>query len=395
MKLFNISLSQVKSPVIWLMYFVFLACILPIAFFACKRPAYNWDMLAYMALAEKMEKSDINDVHAVTYNSAKLNIPSDDYAKLIEGPLRQQRMESPAEFNRVLPFYAVKPLYIWLSYFFHKSGFSLPLSTVLPSIVAYLLTGLLVFHWLNIHHKLIFSFGAGLVIMFSSVMIEVARLSTPDGLSALFLLAAFYFILERPSLLFAFLFLTASVLSRLDNIILSGLLLSYLFFCKKWAKKISLIRYLVMLGILAAVYVMVSGLAKEYNWSSFYYPDFVKYYHPGHPSQPLFSISGYMALFYERVIMAILYTHASIFLLLVLIWLSMSYQGKFRDLPFELLFCLILVFTIVIRFVLFPDLEDRFYVAYYLVILIMFMRQYKQVSSIVKTVSQTKGNENC
>jgi hypothetical protein len=384
-KLFNISLSQVKSPAVWLIYFVFLACMLPVAIFAYKRPAHNWDMLAYMALVVKMENGDINEVHKITYNSARLNMPPGDYAKLIDGPLRQGRFQSGAEFNNVLPFYAVKPFYIWASYIFYKSGFSLTASTVLPSIVAYLLIGLLVFHWLNRHHQLVFSFVSGLLIMCSSIMIEAARLSTPDCISAFFLLTAFYFILEKPSVLFAFLFLTASVLSRLDNVILSGLLLSFIFFYKKWSKKISLVQYLVMLAILSAVYVMVSGLAKEYNWSSFYYPDFVKYYQPGHPGQPSFSIPGYMVLFYERVIMAILYTHASIFFLLVLIWLSMSYRGKFRNLPFELLFCLILVFTIVIRFVLFPDLEDRFYIAYYLVILIMFMRRYKQVNDFFKT----------
>jgi hypothetical protein len=376
------------------MYFVFLACILPVAIFAYKRPLYNWDMLAYIALVVKMENSDMNEVHTITYNNVREHIPSEEYAKLINGPLRQQRFENATEFTSVLPFYAVKPCYIWSSYFFYKLGFTLAVSTVIPSIVAYLLIGLLLFHWLNKHHKLFFSFAAGLLIMVSSVMIEAARLSTPDGISALFLFVAFYFILERPSVLFAFLFLTGSVLARLDNIILSCLLLTFLFFNKKWAKKISVVQYILMLTVLAAVYVMVSGLAKEYNWSSFYYPDFVKYYHPGHPSQSSFSFAGYMTLFYERVIMAILYTEASVFLLLVLIWLSTSYQGKFRTLPFELLFCIILVFTIITRFILFPDLEDRFYIAYYLAILIMFMQQYRQMSSIFKTARQTMDNVN-
>lgn len=394
MKLFNISLSQVKRPVVWLMYFVFLACMLLVAIFAYKRPAYNWDMLAYMALVVKMENGDINEVHKITYNSARQHIPSEEYANLVNGALRQERFENPAEFNGVLPFYAVKPFYVWSSYVFYKAGFTLPVSTVLPSIIAYLLIGLLLFHWLNRHHKLFFSFAAGLLMMVSSIMIEAARLSTPDCISAFFLLTAFYFILEKPSVLVAFLFLTVSLLVRLDNIVLSCLLVSFLFFNRKWVKKIPIVQYVVMLAVLAAVYVMVSGLAKEYDWGSFYYPDFVKYYHPGHPSQSSFSVSGYMALVYERMIMAILYTQFSFFLLLVLIWLSTSYPGKFSTLPFELLFCILLIVTIFIRFVLFPDMENRFYIAYYLVILVMFIRQYKHLGGIFKMIPQSMRNEN-
>ena len=61
---------------------------------------------------------------------------------------------------------------------------------------------------------------------------------------------------------------------------------------------------------------------------------------------------------------------------------------KFRNLTFELLFCVLLIFTVVFRFILFPDLEDRFYIAYYLVILILFMHQYKPGSIIFKTDRQ-------
>ena len=224
--------------------------------------------------------------------------------------------------------------------------------------------------------------------MFSSVMIAAARLSTPDCISALFLFIAFYFILERPSILCTFLFLAASVFARLDNIILACLLLTFLSFSSKWAKKVSFVQYITMLAALAGIYIGISGIAREYNWELFYYPDFIKYYQPGHPARPSFSLQGYLALFYERTIMAILHTHFSIFLLFVLIMLSSSTPVKFRNLTFELLFCALLIFTVVIRFILFPDLEDRFYIAYYLAILILFMHQYKPGNTIFKTARQ-------
>jgi len=96
-------------------------------------------MLAYMALVVKMENKDINEVHKITYSSAMQNIPTDDYDKLIGGNLRKGRAESSAEFSSVLPFYAVKPLYVWSSYIFYKAGFNLPVSrySLYSSLFAY------------------------------------------------------------------------------------------------------------------------------------------------------------------------------------------------------------------------------------------------------------------
>ncbi len=377
MKLLNIGLRQINRLSAWIIYFCFLACLLPIAIFAYKHPAYNWDMLAYMALVVKIEKGDINEVHKITYVNARENIPVNEYDKLVGGDLRKSRLENPSEFNRILPLYAVKPFFIWLSYGFYKAGFSLPLATVIPSIIAYLLIGLLLFHWLCRHHRIFLAFAGGLLIMYSSVMINVANLSTPDCVSALFLLSAFYFILEKPSVLLSFLFLTGSVFVRLDNIILSFLLLTFLFFSGLRKKKIPRVQYFTMLAVLTGVYILISGMAGGDNWDLLYYPTFIKYYHPDHQAQSLFSVSNYLTLFSERVVMALLYSQVSIFLLLVLIMVSGGLPAKLRNLPFEQLFCILLVFTIVIRFILFPDLEDRFYIAFYVVILILFMQQYK------------------
>src|SRR6185295_893009 len=130
----NIGFRQLNRLSAWVVYFCFLGCILPIAIFSYERPSYNWDMLAYMALVVQMEKNDITEVHKITYDNARQSIPANEYSKLISGELRKSRMENPLEFHRILPLYAVKPFYIWMSYGFYKAGVSLPLSTVIPSI---------------------------------------------------------------------------------------------------------------------------------------------------------------------------------------------------------------------------------------------------------------------
>ena len=95
MKLLNISLIHVNRLSALLIYFCFLACLLPIAIFAYKHPSYNWDMLAYMALVVEIEKGDINEVHKITYDNARQNLPVSDYEKLISGDLRKNKIGKP------------------------------------------------------------------------------------------------------------------------------------------------------------------------------------------------------------------------------------------------------------------------------------------------------------
>ena len=42
---------------LFLLYVAFLFCLLPVAYFKYKHPAYNFDMLGYMALVVRMDQT--------------------------------------------------------------------------------------------------------------------------------------------------------------------------------------------------------------------------------------------------------------------------------------------------------------------------------------------------
>jgi hypothetical protein len=175
----------------------------------------------------------------------------------------------------------------------------------------------------------------------------------------------------------SFLFLAGSVLVRLDNIVLALLLLTFLFFTVTWKKRISLVQYITMLIALAGLHMLVSSMASD-NADLLYFPTFITYYHPGHHPQSSFSISNYLSLFSQRSVMALLNTHVSIFILLVGAMVSVDLAGGVRGISFEKKFSILLIsIIIIIRFILFPNLEDRFYVAFYIVILVLVMQQFK------------------
>src|SRR6476619_5673125 len=124
----------------FLSYLTFLFFLLPVAFFTYKHPAYNFDMLGYMALVIGINTHDLKEVPATTYEKAMQCIPADEYRRLTESPPFRKRMANdPLQFERILPIYSVKPLYIGMCWLFYQWGFSLVASTVIPSIISYLL----------------------------------------------------------------------------------------------------------------------------------------------------------------------------------------------------------------------------------------------------------------
>ena len=355
---------------LFIVYPAFLSCLLPAAIYIYKHPAYNFDMLGYLAPVLRMDqKNSIEEIHNETYLIARQNLPVDEYKRLTEAPTFRKKFESnPAEFNKILPNYIVKPLYLWSCWLFYKSGVPLPTATVLPSIISYLIIGLFLFYWFAKHLPILIAFPGALLIMLSTFVTAIARLSTPDLLSALFLLAAFYFILERRNLALMLLFFLLSVFARVDNIITCFFITSFLSFSKKW-KSISIKEYLLIIITLATAYVFIVLPVRQFGWTISYYSQYAKHIdYSGDFDQPV-SVLSHLALSYSKLVTAFVSTHFTLFAfigLLVLINKKIS-LGNFS---FDQSFLLVLIFVGLFKFLLLPDLSDRFYIGFYLTIII-------------------------
>jgi hypothetical protein len=361
-----------------LLYFVFFFCLLPVAIFSIKRPAYNWDMLAYMAVVIRMDHPDPQQIHQLTYAVAKENIPSSAYSNLTDSSsvYRRRMAESQSDFYQQLPFYLVKPFYTGIIYLLNKAGFTLISSTILPSVFAYFLIGMLLFHWLRKYFRPWTSFLAGLLLMYSMPLINLAGTSTPDCLSSFLLLAAIYFILEKPSLLFGFFLLILSGLCRIDNLLTASLIIGFLFFSGQWKPGISLPKFLLMMSVLILCYFSVTfWLAREFGWNLFYYPRFIRYYNLSYALQNSFSLKEYLKLSYSHAITALVSTHFTLFVFLALLVMVLPFPISKWNFDFDSQFCLLLICIMVLRFILYPNLDDRFYLSFYLAILVLLVRR--------------------
>jgi len=365
-----------------LLHFSYAIFLFFICLFAYRKPVYNWDMLAYMAIVIKMDHHDINQIHKITYSTAKINIPSVEYGYLITSPYREKMADSPSDFYAQLPFYAVKPLYIGMVYLFYKAGCPLTISTVLPSIFGYFLVGLLLFHWLKKYCKLFFAFIYGVLIMYSPFIVNIARISTPDGLSTFLLFTAFYFIVEKPSIIWMSLFFILAVFVRLDNIITCFFILSFLLYSDKWQKSVSVYQYILILLLLIISYFSITLITiRPFGWNILYYPTFVQYYNLSHQFHVASPLKAYLALLYSQAITAVVFHNFTLFTLLVLVIVS-PFSVTFHNLKFDQLFSLLLISIIVGRFILYPDLADRFYISFYLCILVSLIKKYTSIQVI-------------
>jgi len=355
------------------LYFIAIAMA---AIYCFKRPLYNWDLLPYTYLVLKIDHHNSEEAFHLTYKLAKENIPPKEYKALTDSSniYRYTLSHDPETFDAQLPFYVVKPLYTGLIYLFYKSGVPLIQATLLPSLISYLLIGFLLFHWLGIYLRSSISFIIAFLMMISSPLVEVAKLSSPDCLSAFLLLFSFYFILKKPVLRAALLFMLLSVFARLDNIITCLGLIGVIYASKKWEKIISTGNFLLITMTFICSYFLVSFFAYQYGWSILFYNDFADHLHPANGSKEHFSTLSYLRLMYEHILSGI--NHSYLVIFLALIFLNFNENLNLKNLSFEKAFLLFILSILFIRLILYPDVSDRFYIPFYLIIVILTAKKF-------------------
>lgn len=374
----------------FLLSFLYLFIILSVAIYAYKKPYNNWDTLPYMGVVLSYENDNPKFIHDTVFEIAKKQMPAETYWQITDTAMeyKKRMLQNENEFYNLLPFYVIKPLYTGLIYLCYKSGFSILKATILPSVIAYIFTGILLFKWLEKYAQLLFTFLACTLFMLSGPMLDVVKTSSPDCLASFLLLSAFYCLIEGKSLLFVFIFLILSIFARLDNFIPTVFILSLLAFTNKWKEKIPLKKFFVMISIAIIAYFLITSLALKFGWSLLYYPSFATHLNISYNANTVFSFKDYFSLFYTHVISSFFYSYFILFLFLALIVFIDKFPFKFKQLTFEQLLLLTIFLSIGVRFILQPLIADRFFIAYYLCIIVLLIKKYSQLAALISFPSQ-------
>lgn len=142
-----------------------------------------------------------------------------------------------------------------------------------------------------------------------------------------------------------------------------------------------------MLLSLVSCYLLIVATSAGYGWSKLFYTTFFNHLQLGHKLNVVFLLKEYFALIYSLAITAVISTHLSFFILLTLLLLSDLKTIHFRDLSFDQSFLLVLLLNILVQFILFPELSDRFNISFFLCVLVLIIKYLREVITINKTKS--------
>ncbi len=348
------------------------------------RPAYNWDMLGYMALALEWDVDDPVEVHRQTYAAAKAELPRAAYAALVSPtvPVRIGRFQNPEAFHEHLAFYRARVVPTYLIRVLHRCGAPLSAATWWISVGAWVLTAVLLIAWLARRVPFWAAIVAGTCLAHAPPLLSTATLNTPDGLGTLLLLFGIFLFFERRALATGAGTLVLAIMTRPDAVILIGLLVVVLFLFERNARERVSARFLGgWLAASAVTYFAVQSYAGEYGWWPLFSisflekelypstltstPETAAYFAELGRQVALIPGTGYFTVGKAVTGSAFVFVYLAFATLLLALWRRVPRPETLQRFA-ALLVALLLSYAV--RWVLFPQLWDRFFALLYLLV---------------------------
>ena len=355
----------------WIATIIYGCIILGYTIFAYIKPYNDWDFLAYVGCALSYEESDEIKIHSQTYELARQSVSETEYEILVgktsfDSAYRSDAARDPHHFSQQLHFYKSRFLYTFMIYMAMKLGLPVVRTIAVISVISALLTMVLMYVWVSIYIRGVTGSIMTLLLINQAGIISLARFSTPDALSTLLIVLAFYLWTERENLLGGVLTLIASITIRPDNIIIYVIAVTSLLWLKESAVGLRIKKCMVLLAIGVGTYFSLSAIGGSYSWRIFFSHAFM-----GRSLTPLDNPVSISIGDYSRIIAAkalnIYEISISAFLFISLV--AITIIPAMRS-PRPILLRLIsgLLLTVCCRFLLFPQLEYRHYAAISLVL---------------------------
>jgi hypothetical protein len=344
------------------------------------KPGYNWDMLPYMAITEKIDGvKPFDKIHADVYSNAKKNLSSKRYHSLTDtaNAYRKKMFEDADAFQTQLPFFNIKPLYLISVYIFYKLGAALTYATIIPSLIAFLCMNVLAYFWCR---RFRLSFPALIIALMLVCVITIpfATRSNPDGLAFLFAFAGAFFFLETENLFIAVVFLVLSILTRPDYIIFALLLYSIVLMAK-WKRKVPFFISSSYLLLLLLSYYLPLKIMSNPGWSTLFFHAFIN--NTANPAaKQTVTIPLYLKVINHNILTA---KGIAAFAFLVLLSLPVLWFKRIQSKEsalYKLFFIVVAVWAIT-KFLLFPMGSLRFLIPPFLLMLFVEIKEYELTQS--------------
>ena len=327
-------------------------------------PGYNGDTLGYLGVVMEYKGGSKEEVHKAVYKTLQEEAPEKKFIALTTQNDYLKKCHSDIDFfHDKLSFYRVKPLYTISIYLLHSLGVKVTHAMIFISVLSFWGILVLSFFWLK---EYLPENHAGIVMVglsFFYPIIVLGRMFTPDALSNFLILMCFYFFIKKIESKWWYLFLGLAVLTRIDNLVTVTLLLFFFIFQKYFSKKFilqkkQLIYSISLLVIGAAVVATLTYLVgNSFDW-------LWKFTHT-------FSLQNYLNSWKTVPDDIIRYSSFPLItLFLILTFPLIVKQDKILILLiFGIIFC---------RLILFPSFQERFFVAFEIIIFILIAKSIFQ-----------------
>ncbi len=277
-------------------------------------------------------------------------------------------------FYQHLPYYKIRPLYILLVYILYKLNLNIVFSTVVISSISYLLICILLFLFIRYYCKnTVYTFFISIILAISPYMLVAATEASPNLLSALILLTALYILMKGRVYLFLFL-IFISVLARPDNLIILSFLLAGLILNKDELYRVNRISIILTFVLTIVIALIINNWAGTYGFSFLFEHTFGERIVAPAEYKSQFGLLFYLKSFFKWAIL-LKYSYFSIQLLLFTSTLFMrwiSLKEIFKDFKLVILICVVL--SIIVHYLIFPIMEDKYFIAQYLFIDVIFIK---------------------
>ena len=228
------------------------------------RPFHNWDMVCYIAAAKSFEERDIKSLHVFAFDQLRNSVSDATYEELTRGNFRHEISANPSAFKNLLPFYQIRPVYTGLIYLLYKTGVNIGFATHIISGVA-IVVAIAFLYLMSVSFlakPLVYAMPPLAYIL---GILDLARLSTPDGMAALaVILSAYLYLKKRITLLLIILPIMLGV--RTDLILFTIPLLCLIFLFERNSRWKTVL--LILISI--AIYIGIGACWENPGWTTIF-----------------------------------------------------------------------------------------------------------------------------
>jgi len=355
------------------MVVIYIGVALIICRYAKKNMYYDLDIVFYTACALENETMSHQQIHDVAYEQAKQDLGIAKFKNLADSSkfYRHSIFKSAENFYSQLPFYKVKPLYVYFLKAANSFGVSPVIFSTYLNLLVYFAIGIVLLFYLIRFIGFYKGWLISFCMMLMPMVLDTIKNNTPDMLISLFILTAVMLLLSDSEIrrYIAIAVFCCCIFIRPESIILVIAFcgISFLYKQQEYSKK-----YLLVLFSTSIIcYLFVSVYYQAYPWSLLYKHSFVGYIPDLRNADVSLTFNDYIYGF--RFIPNTVFYSDFFLIPLFLILPFLLYSAAYWKSKLFVMAQVVLV-SVIIRIMLFPDLSIRFYTSVFLISVVLFFR---------------------